>query len=184
MYLVLTTKVSNLLFEGWNSKDFPGMIAMCFMSLGVAIFYEAARLLQTFVHIRARQNPILYGQDESENTPTDNSGSNSLQNLVSSLSTPSIKRKRNLYYVAETMMHMFLSFVGYLIMLIVMTFNVWLSLAVILGTGIGYFLFDNSILKLAKRSPNTPRYRDSISDNLPTVASNTEFVTRTSDLSI
>uniref|UniRef100_A0A0K0FUJ9 Copper transport protein n=1 Tax=Strongyloides venezuelensis TaxID=75913 RepID=A0A0K0FUJ9_STRVS len=36
---------------------------------------------------------------------------------------------------------------SYIIMLIVMTFSIWLGLAVIIGTGIGYFIFGSRIHK-------------------------------------
>lgn len=68
----------------------------------VAIIYDAIRLLHAFLHIRARQNPILYSQEETEPT-SENSVSNSLQTLISPLSTSVIKRKRlehlTLFYI-------------------------------------------------------------------------------------
>ncbi|XP_014775325.1 probable low affinity copper uptake protein 2 [Octopus bimaculoides] len=184
MYLFMSSKVSNLLFEGWNSTDFPGMIVMFTVTTMVAIIYDAIRLLHAFLHIKARQNPILYSQEESEPT-SENSVSNSLQALISPLSTSVIKRKRRLYYLAETVMHMLLTFIGYLIMLLVMTFNGWFAIAVLLGATIGFFLFDASILTLAYKSPNTSsRHRASSSDPVPTVTHSTELESRSSDISI
>ncbi|XP_036367385.1 probable low affinity copper uptake protein 2 isoform X1 [Octopus sinensis] len=184
MYLFMSSKVSNLLFEGWNSTGFPGMIVMFSVTTMVAIIYDAIRLLHAFIHVKARQNPILYSQEETGST-SENSPSNSLQSLISPLSGSIIKRKRRLYYLAETVIHMLLTFIGYLIMLMVMTFNGWLAIAVLLGASIGFFLFDTSILNLARKSPNTSsKHRASSSDPVPTVTHSTELESRSSDISI
>ena len=44
-------------------------------------------------------------------------------------------------HVIQTLLHMLQVTVSYFLMLIVMTYNVWLFIAVILGAGAGYFLF-------------------------------------------
>lgn len=41
----------------------------------------------------------------------------------------------------QSFLHMLQVFISYLLMLIFMTYNVWLALAVVLGAGAGYFLF-------------------------------------------
>lgn len=43
-------------------------------------------------------------------------------------------------HIIQTGMHIILTALGFLIMLAVMTFNVWVFLSVILGVGIGYFV--------------------------------------------
>lgn len=44
-------------------------------------------------------------------------------------------------HLAQTLLHMVQITVSYLLMLVVMTFNVWLCLSVVAGAGLGYFLF-------------------------------------------
>lgn len=43
----------------------------------------------------------------------------------------------------STLLHMFQVLLGYILMLMVMTFNVWIFLAVLVGTSIGFFMFDS-----------------------------------------
>jgi len=47
----------------------------------------------------------------------------------------------SLSHTFQTCLHMLQVFISYLLMLIFMTYNVWLALAVILGAGAGYFVF-------------------------------------------
>ena len=44
-------------------------------------------------------------------------------------------------HIVQTLLHMVQITISYFLMLIVMTYNVWLFIAVILGAGAGYFLF-------------------------------------------
>ena len=45
-------------------------------------------------------------------------------------------------HLKETLLCMVQLIVGYFLMLVAMTYNVWLFLAVVAGCGIGYFLID------------------------------------------
>ena len=44
-------------------------------------------------------------------------------------------------HVLQTVLHVVQVFVSYCLMLVFMTYNLWLCLAVVLGAGLGYFLF-------------------------------------------
>lgn len=44
-------------------------------------------------------------------------------------------------HLLQTVLHMLQVFLSYILMLVFMTYNVWLCLAVVLGAGTGYFLF-------------------------------------------
>jgi copper transporter 1 len=44
-------------------------------------------------------------------------------------------------HIIQTLMHMLQITVSYLLMLVFMTYNSWLCLSVVLGAGLGYFLF-------------------------------------------
>ena len=44
-------------------------------------------------------------------------------------------------HIIQTLMHVVQLIVSYLLMLVFMTFNLYLCAAVVLGSGVGYFLF-------------------------------------------
>lgn len=52
-----------------------------------------------------------------------------------------LQRIFNKSHILQTILYIIQIILSYLLMLIVMTFNYWLFVAVILGSGIGYFLF-------------------------------------------
>jgi copper transporter 1 len=44
-------------------------------------------------------------------------------------------------HMLQTFLHMFQFLISYLLMLVFMTYNVYLCIAVVIGAGVGYFLF-------------------------------------------
>ena len=55
-------------------------------------------------------------------------------------------------HIAQTFLHMVQVAVGYLLMLVVMTYNLWIFFAVILGAGLGYIVFGRLRMVHAKVS--------------------------------
>lgn len=153
MYLFMSSNITNFLFEGWNSTNPLGLFIMCLVAVMSAIAYEAFRLVYMFFHLRAHQNPILYGHKVTKASGVHRINSESLQSLISNLSITNIKKRRSFYYAGETAMYMLLNVLGYIIMLIVMTFNGWFALAVLFGTTLGYFVFGNAVSQLMVNSP-------------------------------
>ena len=51
------------------------------------------------------------------------------------------RRMLSLAHAIQTLLHVIQVTVSYMLMLVFMTYNVWLCLAVVLGAGLGYFLF-------------------------------------------
>jgi len=51
------------------------------------------------------------------------------------------RRMMSLAHLVQTLLHVIQVTVSYMLMLVFMTYNVWLCLAVVAGAGLGYFLF-------------------------------------------
>jgi len=47
----------------------------------------------------------------------------------------------SLAHAVQALLHILQVSVSYVLMLVFMTYNVWLCIAVVLGAGLGYFLF-------------------------------------------
>ncbi len=58
-----------------------------------------------------------------------------------------LKRHFTIYSFIQSLLYMFQGILNYGLMLIFMTFNVWLCLMVILGSGLGYLLFIHNKVK-------------------------------------
>ncbi len=51
------------------------------------------------------------------------------------------KEYLNVFHILQSILHVVQVGLGYLLMLVAMTYNGWLFLAVIFGAGVGYFIF-------------------------------------------
>lgn len=73
--------------------------------------------------------------------------------LVSDQATIQNSFTKRLYRLSnETTMFFFHNSIGYIVMLAVMGYSAWLFLAVILSTGVGYFIFGHISMKINMES--------------------------------
>jgi hypothetical protein len=59
--------------------------------------------------------------------------------------TPMTVFTRYSHLFASTFLHMIQTFLGFTLMLAIMTFNIWVLTAIAVGTGIGFFVFNKNL---------------------------------------
>ncbi|XP_057308862.1 high affinity copper uptake protein 1-like [Hydractinia symbiolongicarpus] len=126
MNMYFTTNDVTLFIEGWTTDDQKYLVGFCFMLGIMAILYEGLKVFRQ-----------LLLTNENTSYPVQTKGS---INGVVTRSPPSMKLLSWSHFL-QTMLHMLQVFVGYLLMLAFMTYNVWLCVAVVVGSGVGYFAF-------------------------------------------
>ncbi|BFZ20450.1 hypothetical protein BsWGS_23489 [Bradybaena similaris] len=162
MYFTTLTEISNILFFGWNTDSwadvFIGFIIICILT----IFFEALKAAKSslvFYNRRPLTSPDQRTHHEEEHEAT-----SSQADLLSSLRIPvgsqhSQIRKFFLFLV-ESGLHMFNFLYGYILMLLVMTFSIWFLLAILLGSGVGFFIchpFGQDFIARYSSKRRTPR---------------------------
>lgn len=105
---------------------FAGVAILIFL---VAVAYEGLKYLREKMYYDAHKLEVL-AQDKD----------GSQQNLRAA-QKPLRQQIFNKQHILQTLLHLIQVAVSYLLMLIVMTYNVWLFIAVVLGASTGYFLF-------------------------------------------
>ncbi|CAF0836464.1 unnamed protein product [Rotaria sordida] len=108
-----------ILFNQWNTQTTGAFAASWFAIFFVAVLYEA---LKTFRDALARR-------DVCETCTQTGNRQQTLARLLS------------VSHAIQTVLHIIQMALSYLLMLIAMTFNIYLFLAIILGAGLGHFLF-------------------------------------------
>ncbi|XP_065169676.1 high affinity copper uptake protein 1-like [Atheta coriaria] len=101
-----------VLFESWTFDTDGGLIGSAIGIFFLAMFYEAFK----------------FGRDI-------------FAQKMQKCTKDSKQTMFNMPHGVQTLMHAIQFILSYFLMFIFMTFNVWLCLAVILGGGVGYFLF-------------------------------------------
>ncbi|KAK3591434.1 hypothetical protein CHS0354_033434 [Potamilus streckersoni] len=131
------TELDDFLFKGLNISSTAQLVGCCIVSCIATCIYEATKSLMLYVQVQIHQNPLINGKKVNsvqERSP-----------LFSSLAVPSsvdqIKRRRLRYHVFGYFVHVFNITLGYFIMLAVMQFSAWVTIAILIGSCIGYFIF-------------------------------------------
>ncbi|BFZ20108.1 hypothetical protein BsWGS_23147 [Bradybaena similaris] len=126
-----------ILFESCLTKSPGGMVAACFVVFFLAVLYEGLKFLREIVLQRS-----LTGKAHGAFTVGTLPAGSSQEQMVMQIRNPSItSRMLTSSHFLQTLLHIIQVFISYCLMLVFMTYNVWLCVAIILGAGVGYFTF-------------------------------------------
>ncbi|XP_026513112.1 probable low affinity copper uptake protein 2 [Terrapene carolina triunguis] len=133
MYFYFSDKVV-LLFDFWNVHTPAGMVLSVLVVLLLAALYEAIKisktklLCQTILAI-----PTTLSQESLGEPETGSVNSNLGQQNTTS-------KRWFLYHISQSLLHVAQVVIGYLVMLVVMSYNTWIFLGVIVGSALGFYL--------------------------------------------
>lgn len=154
MQMFFTTKTDvYVLFKEWHVQSVGEMVAAVIGVFIFAILSEGLKLFREYVNSFVKTlnlklikpKTTIQGEDRSK-----------YETLLPQNSAPRASKANNhlnelIGHSVLTLLQTFQYIIGYLLMLIAMTFNLWLFLAVVLGMGTGYFLF----AWMKKKIPNS-----------------------------
>ncbi|KAG1658671.1 High affinity copper uptake protein 1 [Nymphon striatum] len=120
-----------ILFECWKTHSAGTMVASFIGIFIIALLYEGLKFFREHLY-RKHYTDVKFTSIAVTSSSADSGGE--MQKVVTNkiLSFP---------HLFQTFLHVLQLVISYFLMLIFMTFNVWLCLAVALGAGVGYFLF-------------------------------------------
>ncbi|GMR47766.1 hypothetical protein PMAYCL1PPCAC_17961 [Pristionchus mayeri] len=126
-----------VLFKWWKTETIIGLLIACFVWFIIAFLYEGIKGFRFWLASRdasARRNR----REEMDNLEDDESiRSNATLLMGSRVSSMRLR-------VSHAALHGLQAFLGLILMLVAMTFNVWIILAVSLGMAIGFFVFQGA----------------------------------------
>ncbi|XP_060552342.1 high affinity copper uptake protein 1-like isoform X6 [Ruditapes philippinarum] len=134
-----TGKCEFILFETLRTKDVGGLVGACVAIFALAIVYEGLKVFREMLLQKAMISGNKYSI--SNGTASTDTMVISNKNVGAKDSKFSSLHMMTCSHFIQTVLHMIQVFISYCLMLVFMTYNVWLCLSVILGAGIGYFLF-------------------------------------------
>lgn len=135
----------NFLFEDWIVN---GTIACLFTCIGIgciALLFEGIRVFRVAVTKRFEAFPLI-PIISSELTPV---GSESP--IINSLRVPAsenhVRNSRIRNHISQTLIHVVRLIVSYFLMLGVMTYNAYITISIIGGATLGYFIFCHDLMR-------------------------------------
>ncbi|XP_045199135.1 probable low affinity copper uptake protein 2 isoform X3 [Mercenaria mercenaria] len=137
-YFYFSTTVKNFMFEDLSFHGSAGVVCVCLIIFSFTVLLEGTKSLIFYLRLRQNQNPLTYGKTETS-IQTERSPLFSALMIPSSVSE--IKQKRLKFHIGGYLLHSVDLLLGYLLMLAVMSYDAYILIAVILGSGVGYFVF-------------------------------------------
>ncbi|KAI4902652.1 hypothetical protein NFI96_028711 [Prochilodus magdalenae] len=157
MYFQASSSVM-LLFNFWNVHGPGGMVLSVFVVLLLTVIYELLKVWKTTLAQQFKRNsappvPAAFASAPPCSPPEQERPDNSSA-LANSLSESSLVTTENtsttavitppvngwLLHCLQTVLHIVQVVLGYMLMLCVMSYNIWIFLGVIVGSLLGYFL--------------------------------------------
>ncbi|KAI9563951.1 CTR1 [Daphnia sinensis] len=122
-----------VLFKQWDIQSVGAMVGSCIGIFLMAILYEGLKYFREYLS-RKHYAPVNYN-----NVKTPEGGSDASSQVRTPMSFKTSVTSASHYI--QTALHLLQMIISYFLMLIVMTYNVWLFISVILGCTVGYFFF-------------------------------------------
>ncbi|KAK7095183.1 high affinity copper uptake protein 1-like [Littorina saxatilis] len=161
-YFFTRVNISNLLFEDLNINNTKELVGACAIIFIATVIFEAIKTVKVYISLRLNENPLAGVQNLQEPhslevTPRSHDDVILLSSLHFPVTVRQIRIRKIGLHILDSLVQMVNFFYGYLLMLVVMTYSVWLTVAVIVGCGAGYFIFGAIGQTLQLRYQSTQR---------------------------
>ncbi|CAG4927541.1 unnamed protein product [Colias eurytheme] len=163
MWMWFGYDVGDLLFAGLTINTRWSFALTWIVLFFVALLFEASKVYLARVQREAHKKLFPYRSDERRNLLCEREQGNPMEPTTSrNTSTGQVSRwssfqVRTLVNLHQTTVFLVHNIVGYLLMLVVMVYNVHLMLAVVFGMMLGYFLFGTKLTLLQMQCFGTKR---------------------------
>ncbi|KAH0551851.1 high affinity copper uptake protein 1-like isoform X1 [Cotesia glomerata] len=115
MFFHFGVKESAILFSGWKTNDWQGVLGSCIGIFILGVIYEGLKSYRESMFLKLS---YFYRNQKSRS-----------KIILSPV------------HVFQTVLHILQFTLGYFLMFIFMTYNVWFAIAVLLGVGVGFWIF-------------------------------------------
>lgn len=140
-YFQTLVNMNNILFEGWSTSSTGDVVLASFITFLFTFVFEGLKAVKMIIVARRTCNPMSDPTgDQTQETETTEPEAELLSSLRIPSSLDQIKVEKTKLFIVESLLHTLTFAYAYLIMLVVMTYSVWFLLAVILGSGLGFWV--------------------------------------------
>lgn len=133
-----------ILFDIWRTNDVKGIIGSVVGIILLGILYEAIKVFREHLKYKSvsRNSSNVQAATVVDLQPFKSSHKTESNQVLAREIPPQQRRAGMLTmdHFLQTVLHVIQVVISYFLMLIFMTYNVWLCLAVTAGSGLGYFL--------------------------------------------
>ncbi|KAG7202005.1 hypothetical protein KM043_004692 [Ampulex compressa] len=130
----------SVLFESWKISSIGGLIGSIIGIIIMAALYEGLKYYREYLFWKT-YNALQYRSVTMPSEKNVVAEDNRVVHMVGEVIHKQPPTMLSWMHAFQTFLHIVQIVLSYFLMLIFMTYNVWLCLAVVMGAAIGYFLF-------------------------------------------
>ncbi|XP_017481185.1 PREDICTED: high affinity copper uptake protein 1 isoform X2 [Rhagoletis zephyria] len=131
-----------ILWRNWVASTVVEFAFSCVAWFFIAFIYEALKCTRQQLHKRSVQKAAERMAEEEAKRATHPAGCPHAPAPLPEIRSKTYRdRLFSIDHIIQTLLNVIQVIISYLLMLVFMNFNYWLSLSVILGLGFGYFCF-------------------------------------------
>ncbi|KAF3420757.1 hypothetical protein E2986_05632 [Frieseomelitta varia] len=130
----------NVLFESWKISSISGLIGSMIGIMIMAALYEGLKYYREYLFWKM-YNSLQYRSVTMPQEKNVVAEDNRVVHMVGEVIHKQPPTMLSWMHTFQTFLHIVQIVLSYFLMLIFMTYNVWLCFAVVFGAAIGYFLF-------------------------------------------
>ncbi|XP_063594011.1 high affinity copper uptake protein 1-like [Penaeus indicus] len=137
MSFYFSSKVYDFLFYGVNITTTWGMVSLCLGLVSLSILAEGFKVARSqLLKVAMSRRTGCTKYEVPERSPLLMS-----QSFLGRRNEKLLYKRRIKFHVLQSFLHVIHLTIGYILMLIVMTYNAYFSIAIVGGAGLGYFFF-------------------------------------------
>ncbi|KAG0427115.1 hypothetical protein HPB47_025789 [Ixodes persulcatus] len=131
-YFEFTTHVENLLFKGLTSSSLGGLLGLCLGVAAFSVLYESITASRHYLVEVQKQTPQSTWEPRSERSRLECAPGESQVDLL--YGTMDAHR-----WTRQTLLHGLQVTMGFFIMLIIMRYNGWIAITVLVASGLAHY---------------------------------------------
>ncbi|XP_049846510.1 high affinity copper uptake protein 1-like [Schistocerca gregaria] len=135
-----TGYTETVLFDGWKINSVGGLIGSIIGIVFMAALYEGLKYYREYLFWKT-YNGLQYRSVSEPGEKNTTSEDNRIVHVIGEVIRKQPRNMFNSMHFFQTFLHIVQVVLSYFLMLIFMTYNVWLCLGVVIGAALGYFLF-------------------------------------------
>ncbi|XP_037791445.1 high affinity copper uptake protein 1-like [Penaeus monodon] len=137
MSFYFSSKVYDFLFYGVNITTTWGMVSLCLGLVSLSILAEGFKVARSqLLKVAMSRRTGCTKYEVPERSPLLMS-----QSFLGRRNEKLLYKRRIKFHILQSFLHVIHLTIGYILMLIVMTYNAYFSIAIVGGAGLGYFFF-------------------------------------------
>ncbi|XP_019619322.1 PREDICTED: high affinity copper uptake protein 1-like isoform X4 [Branchiostoma belcheri] len=142
LYFYFGHKGVIVLFYEWRIDSVAALIGSCIGVFAIAMLYEGLKVWREMLTVRADDSRKAASHNMKQLTNRKDANTLGVDFMPGeTLPTKTRHQICNCMHALQSLLHIVQVLISYGLMLVFMTFNVWLCLSVALGAGAGYFAF-------------------------------------------